>query len=318
MSHAAPAAGLFDCRRAFSDELLALARADGRIVVVCNDSVGSSNLGAFQAEFPDRLINVGIAEQDMVGAAAGLANGGLIPVVSAAAPFLTARAMEQIKADIAYSRHHVILCGQSPGLSYGQLGPTHHSIEDIGWLRVMGEIAVVVPADPRETGEALRWAVAHEGPVFLRISRTPVPAVTPEGVQFAPGRAATLREGADVAIIACGVTVARALGAADRLAEAGISARVINMASIVPLDEATVLRAAAETGRIVTVEEASARGGLGGAVAELLVRRRPVPMRILGVPHFAPTGTPEFLLHHFGLAEDGIVDAVHDLRRQAA
>ena len=119
----------FDCRQAFCDELRDLARVDERIVAVCNDSVGSSNLGAFQTEFPDRLINVGIAEQDMVGVAAGLANGGLVPFVSAAAPFLTGRAMEQIKADVAYSRHHVVLCGQSPGVSYGELGPTHHSIE---------------------------------------------------------------------------------------------------------------------------------------------------------------------------------------------
>jgi transketolase len=316
MSHDAATAGLFDCRRSFSEELLALARADERIVVVCNDSVGSSNLPVFQKEFPDRLINVGIAEQDMVGVAAGLANGGLIPFVSAASPFLTARAMEQIKADIAYSHHHVILCGQSPGMSYGQLGPTHHSIEDIGWLRVMGDITVVIPADPQETRDALRWAVAHDGPVFLRIGRTAVPAVTPEGIHFTPGRAVSLREGKDVTIIACGVTVAQALGAAAQLADDGISARVLNMASIVPLDEDSVLRAAAETGRIVTVEEASCRGGLGGAVAELVVRHRPVPMRILGVPHFAPTGTPEFLLKHFGLTSDGIVDAVRELMRQ--
>jgi transketolase len=311
-------AKLFDCRQAFCDELLALARADDRIVVVCNDSVGSSNLTAFQNEFPVRLINVGIAEQDMVGVAAGLANGGLIPFVSAASPFLTARAMEQIKADIAYSRHHVVLCGQSPGMAYGELGPTHHSIEDIGWMRTMGDIAVVVPADPGETRAVLRWAAQADGPVFMRVGRVRVPAVNPEGTGFVSGRAVQLRDGTDLTILACGVMVSRALEAAARLAADSITARVLNLASIVPLDEAAVLRAAVETGRIVTVEEASVRGGLGGAVAEFLAQHRPVPMRILGVPHFAPTGSAGFLLDHFGLNADGIARAARALVAQPA
>jgi transketolase len=306
-------AATFDCRVAFAEELAALARADRRIVAVCNDSVGSSNLVAFRQEFPDRLINVGIAEQDMVGIAAGLANGGMIPFVSAAAPFLTARALEQIKADIAYSGHHVVLCGQSPGMSYGELGPTHHSIEDLAWMRAMGAIAVAVPADPEETRAALRWAAGADAPVFLRIGRFKVPAVMPPDCGFAPGRAVQLRAGDDVSLLACGVMVSRALAAADVLAARGVAARVVNMASIVPLDEAAVLRAAEETGRLVTVEEASMRGGLGGAVAELLAQRRPVPMRILGVPHFAPTGSAAFLLDHFGLNAEGIARAALDL-----
>ena len=314
MSHAAPADGTtFDCRQAFCDELIALARADRRIVAVCNNSVGSSNLVPFREEFPDRLINVGIAEQDMVGVAAGLANGGMIPFVSAAAPFLTARALEQIKADIAYSRHHVVLCGQSPGVSYGELGPTHHSIEDLAWMRAMGDIAVAVPADPAETRAALRWAAGAGAPVFMRIGRFKVPAVMPPDHDFTPGRAVQLRAGDDVSLLACGVMVSRALAAADLLAGQGIAARVLNMSSIVPLDEATVLRAAVETGRLVTVEEASVRGGLGGAVAELLAQHRPVPMRILGVPHFAPTGSAGFLLDHFGLNAEGIAHAALDL-----
>ena len=148
MSQATQASTLHDCRRAFADTLIALAREDERVVAVCNDSVGSSNLTMFKAEFPDRMINVGIAEQDLVGVAAGLANGGLIPFVSAAAPFLTARALEQIKVDVAYSQAHVVLCGQSPGMAYGELGPTHHSIEDLSWLRAIADLPVVVPADP--------------------------------------------------------------------------------------------------------------------------------------------------------------------------
>jgi transketolase len=309
----AVAAETFDCRQAFCDELMALAREDPRIVVVCNDSVGSSNLGAFQKEFPDRLINVGIAEQNMVGVAAGLANGGFVPFVSAASPFLTGRALEQIKADIAYSRHHVVLCGQSPGVSYGELGPTHHSIEDIAWMRALVDLTVIVPADPRQTRRAVRWAAAAGQPVFMRVNRFKVPATTPEDAPFEPGRALTLRDGGDVAILACGTMVPRALDAAEALAARGVQARVLNVATISPLDDEAVLRAAAETGRIVTVEEALARGGLGSAVAELVVQHRPVPMRILGAPGFAPTGSAAFLLDHFGLNADGIVRAALDM-----
>src|SRR5215207_4621715 len=167
----------YDCRKAFADELIALAREDPRVVAVCNDSVGSSNLGDFRQEFPDRLINVGIAEQDLVGVGAGLANGGLIPFVSAAAPFLTGRALEQIKADAAYSDVHVVLCGQSPGMSYGELGPTHHSIEDLSWMRAIANLPVIVPADPVETEAVIRWAAANEGPMFIRIGRIPVRAI---------------------------------------------------------------------------------------------------------------------------------------------
>lgn len=303
----------FDCRQAFCEELMSLAREDGRIVAVCNDSVGSSNLGPFQQAFPDRLINVGIAEQDMVGVAAGLANGGFVPFVSAASPFLTGRAMEQIKADIAYSRHHVVLCGQSPGVSYGELGPTHHSIEDIAWMRALVDITVIVPADPLQTRQAVRWAAAADGPVFMRVNRFKVRATTPDDAPFEPGRALTLREGGDVAILAYGVMVPRALDAAAILAGRGVQARVLNMATVSPLDAEAVLRAAAETGRIVTVEEALARGGLGSAVAELVVCHRPVPMRILGIPGFAPTGSAAFLLDHFGLNADGIVRAAIEL-----
>src|SRR5579875_2744247 len=148
----------FDCRATFAETLIALARADSRIVAVCNDSVGSSNLNGFQKEFPDRLINVGIAEQNMVGVAAGLANAGLVPFVSCASPFLTGRALEQIKADIAYSNYHVVLCGQSPGMAYGELGPTHHSLEDLAWMRALTDMTILVPADPEQTRGALLWA----------------------------------------------------------------------------------------------------------------------------------------------------------------
>jgi transketolase len=307
MSKEAPSApGTHDCRVAFADELIAMARVNPRIVAVCNDSVDSSNLVAFRQEFPDRLVNVGIAEQNMVGVAAGLANGGFLPFVCAAAPFLTGRALEQIKADVVYSNFPVVLCGMSPGMAYGELGPTHHSIEDLAWMRAIGTLPVIVPADAAETRAAMRWVAASGRPAFLRIGRFKVPSVTPEGQGFELGKAVTLRDGKDVTLIAIGTLVSRALQAAELLAAQGVQARVINAASVKPLDAETVLRAARETGAIVTAEEAIVVGGLGGAVAELVSQHHPVPMRILGVPDLAPTGSTEFLLEHFGLTAAGI------------
>ena len=309
-------APVYDCRKAFAEELVALARQDERIVVVCNDSVGSSNLLGFRAEFPDRLINVGIAEQDLVGVGAGLANGGLIPFVSAAAPFLTGRALEQIKADVAYSRARVILCGQSPGMAYGQLGATHHSIEDLSWLRAVADLPIVVPADPNETRAAVRWAAFNGGPSYLRIGRHPVPAIGIRQREFVLGRSVLVRPGTSATVIAAGTMVSRALDAAELLAIEGMDLRVVNMSTIEPLDVEAVLAAASETGAVITAEEATTTGGLGAAVATLLIQRHPVPMRILGVPHqFAPTGSTEFLLGYFSLTAEGIADAARTLIR---
>lgn len=304
---------VFDCRSDFADELIALARADERIIAVCNDSVGSSNLVAFRAEFPDRLVNVGIAEQDLVGVAAGLANAGYVPFVSAAAPFLTGRALEQIKADVAYSERHVVLCGQSPGMAYGELGPTHHSIEDLSWMRAVPGLRVVVPADPAQTRAAVRWAVASGHPCYLRVPRFKVPVVTPPGAPFETGRAVRLAEGGDVTVIAVGTMVSRALAAAELLAAQGISARVVNMTFVEPLDVAEVMAAAEDTGAIVTAEEGLLSGGLGAAVAKVVVERRPVPVRMLGVPGFAPTGSTAFLLDHFGLTAEGVAAAAREV-----
>ncbi|MET7331724.1 transketolase C-terminal domain-containing protein [Nonomuraea sp. NPDC005650] len=306
----------FDCRQDFAAELLALAAEDERIVAVCNDSVGSSNLVGFRERFPDRLINVGIAEQDLVGVGAGLANAGKIPFVCAAAPFLTGRALEQIKADVAYSEAHVVLCGQSPGMAYGELGPTHHSIEDLSWMRAVAGLDVIVPADSVQTRAAVRWAAASGRPSYVRIPRFKVPVVTPEGAPFEPRRAVLLADGDDATVIAIGSLTSRALQAAARLREEGIYLRVLNMPFLDPLDEDAVEAAARETRGIVTAEEATISGGLGAAVAATVVTRHPVPMRILGVPRvFAPTGDTAFLLDHFGLSADGIVSAVKDLLR---
>ena len=305
--------GMFDCRDAYVTALEKLAAADDRIVAVVNDSVGSSKLGKFRELFPDRLVNVGIAEQNMVGVGAGLANGGKIPFVSGAACFLTARAMEQIKVDCAYSQANVKLCGISSGVAYGELGATHHSIEDVAWLRAIDKLTVIVPSDPWETGEAIKAAAAFDGPVFVRISRMPVPSIErPTGARFAIGKAETLREGSDLAIIASGTLVHRALDAAAALAGQGIAARVINMATVSPLDLDAVAAAAA-TGAIVTAEEGLARGGLGGAVAEYCAQHRPVPMRMLGFAGFAPTGSAQWLMDNAGLNAAGIVTAAQEV-----
>jgi transketolase len=303
---------LYDCRKAFSDTLVALAEADPRIVAVANDSIGSSNLKEFKKRFPERVVNVGIAEQNMVGVSAGLANGGLIPFVCAASCFLTGRALEQVKVDLGYSRSNVKLCGMSSGVAYGELGPTHHSIEDLAWTRAIANMTVIVPADPVETASAMRAAAAYDGPVFLRLSRLPVPVVHPQNYEFKIGRAARLRNGQDVTLIANGTMVCRALEAAELLEKDGVRAAVINMASVRPLDRKAILDAAA-AGPIVTIEEATVVGGLGGAVAEVVVQSNPVRMRILGFPEFAPTGSPTFLFEHFGLTPEGIRKAAVQL-----
>ncbi|WP_121118316.1 transketolase family protein [Croceibacterium ferulae] len=312
MSGTAPSEGMFDCRNAYVATLEELAADDPRIVAVVNDSVGSSKLGKFRDRFPERLVNVGIAEQNMVGVGAGLANGGKVPFVSGAGCFLTARAMEQIKVDCAYSQANVKLCGISSGVAYGELGATHHSIEDVAWLRAIDKLTVIVPADPWQTGQAIRAAVAHDGPVYLRISRMPVPELVRPDAPFRIGVAETLHDGGDLAIVASGTLVHRAVAAAELLAADGIGARVINMATVSPIDEAALAQAAA-TGAIVTAEEGLAHGGLGGAVAEWCARHAPVPMRMLGFPGFLPTGSAEWLMEQHGLTATGIVAAAREV-----
>ena len=309
---------LFDCRAAFAETLVALAEQDPRIVVVANDSIGSSNLKEFRNRFPDRLINVGIAEQNMVGVSAGLAGAGKIPFTCGASCFLTGRALEQIKVDLAYSRHNVKLCGMSSGMAYGELGPTHHSIEDVAWTRAIADLPVIVPADPIETAQAVRAIARFDGPAFLRLSRLPVPIVHDASYAFEVGRAAVLRDGSDLTLIANGVMVSRALEAAALLDADGVSAAVVNMATARPLDRAAI-EAATKRGPILTIEEHTVFGGLGSAVAEVVVTTRPTRMKLLGVPGvFAPTGSAAFLLEHFELTPPHIRNAARELLRDAA
>ncbi|OCW57024.1 transketolase family protein [Hoeflea olei] len=305
---------LHDCRDAFVAVLERLGAENTKVVAVCNDSVGSSKLGGFKSKWPERLVNVGIAEQNMVGVGAGLANGGLLPFVCGASCFLTGRSLEQIKADIAYSNANVKLVGISSGMAYGELGPTHHSIEDFAWMRVLPNLPVIAPCDSIETAAAVEWAAGYEGPVFLRLSRVGVPDLLQPGHAFEPGKANRLRDGDAVTLIANGTLTHRAMKAAGLLAARGIEARVLNMATVRPIDAESIVAAARETGAILTAEEHSVYGGLGSAVAEVVVAEAPVPMKILGVPGiFAPTGSAEFLLDEFGMSPEAMAKAAEDL-----
>ncbi|MFZ4124083.1 MAG: transketolase family protein [Candidatus Planktophila sp.] len=298
---------LFDCRVSFAETLIELASKDKRIVAVCNDSIGSSNLKEFAKLFPDQMINVGIAEQNMVGVAAGLANAGLKPFVCAASPFLTGRAMEQIKADIAYSRSSVVLCGMSPGVSYGELGPTHHSIEDMAWMRAVSNLTIAIPSDTNETRSVVQWAAQSKEPIFMRVPRHKIPAIPGTERAFDPTKAHVLRDGSDISIVAIGGMVHVALDAANLLETAGISAQTIHVTTLKPLDVTTLISALTKTRAVITVEEGTTFGGLGSAVAEVLSQNAPMKMKIMGIPGvFAPTGSADFIFNHFDLTPEGV------------
>lgn len=302
---------VFDNRVAFAETLITLAEADPRIVAVCNDSVGSSNLGAFKERFPERLINVGIAEQNMVGVGAGLANAGMIPFVCGAGPFITGRALEQIKADVAYSQLPVILCGMSPGMAYGELGPTHHSVEDLSWLRALPGLDIVIPVDEVQTKQAIEWAASDPHPMYIRVGRHKVPNVLDNSASFERGSFQRLSSGTDVAILAAGTMVSRALAAKELLHRAGVSATVVNVPFIAPFDAAGVAELANSHKLLVSVEEANIAGGLGAAVAVELAKLPNAPkLVVLGTTDWSPTLSTEALFEHFGLTAQNIAKMV--------
>lgn len=300
------------CRKAFTEELLKLARSDARIFALASDSRGSVTLGDFAKELPEQFVECGIAEQNAVGMAAGLSLGGIIPFVCGPASFYATRAAEQVKVDVAYSRRNVKIIGVSGGVSYGALGGTHHAVQDIAYMRAVPGLQVLLPADANQTAAMTRALAASPVPAYVRMGRGDVPDVYGKGAPFEIGRANLLRDGSDCAIIACGEMVFPALGAAALLGAEGISAKVFDMHTIKPLDEAVVL-SAAETGLVLTVEEHSVKGGLGGAVAELLSQRRPTKMRILGLPdETLYSGTAQEVFAHYGLTPAGIAGALRE------
>ncbi|WP_212962590.1 transketolase family protein [Cohnella xylanilytica] len=291
-------------RQVICETLSELAREDRAITVLASDSRGSAAMAPFAKEFPEQFVEVGIAEQNIVGIAAGLAHSGKKPFVTSPACFLSMRSIEQIKVDVAYSGTNVKLVGISGGISYGALGMSHHSVQDIAVARAIPGLAVVLPADRHETKRMTEALVGYEGGVYVRIGRNPVEDVyESDEYEFEIGKAVTMREGTDLTIVAAGETVRVALDAAEALAEEGVSCRVLNMHTIKPLDEEAIVRAATETGHLITVEEHSIHGGLGAAVAEVVVQRRPVPMRIVGIPDEpAIAGKTSEVFEHYGIS----------------
>lgn len=301
-------------REAYGNALAAVGAKNKNIVVLDADLSKSTKTNVFKEQFPDRFFNVGIAEQNLISVGAGLAAAGKIPFVSSFAMFATGRAFEQIRNAVCYPKLNVKVCATHAGITVGEDGATHQSLEDIACMRVLPNMTVVVPADEAETTSVIEWAANYQGPVYVRLGRAGVDDTTPAGYQFVPGKSQTLVEGVDLTIIACGALVGPAVEGAKELAQAGISARVINMASIKPIDKDAIVKAAQETGAILTAEEHNVLGGLGSAVAEVVVQEAPVPMAFVGVQDsFGESGTPKELMAKYGLTAKDIVAAAKKL-----
>jgi transketolase len=295
-------------RQAISETLLDLAKENKDILVVTSDSRGSASLVEFGKQLPDQIVEVGIAEQNLVGIASGLAASGKKPFVASPACFLSMRSIEQIKVDVAYSNTNVKLIGISGGISYGALGMSHHSLQDLAVTRAIPGLDVMMPADRHEAKKMIEVLVEYDRPVYLRIGRNPVEdSYVSEDYEFQIGKAVTMKEGIDITIIATGETVRIALDSAETLEQDGIDCRVINMHTIKPLDKEAIIKAAEETGRIITIEEHSIYGGLGSAVAEVVSQSHPVPVKILGVPDEpAVAGKTAEVFDYYGLSVENV------------
>lgn len=296
-------------RDAYGEALKELGAVYPDLVVLDADLSASTKTQDFAKVYPERFFDCGIAEGNMMSVAAGLAAAEKIPFASTFAIFGAGRAYEQIRNSICYPNLNVKVALTHAGLTVGEDGATHQMLEDIALMRVLPNMTVIVPADAAETRAAVRWAAAHHGPVYIRMGRAKCDDITDPEAVFTPGKAAVLRKGYDITIMACGIMTAKALAAADILKGAGITARVINMSSIKPIDEETIIKAAAETGAIVTAEEHSVRGGLGSAVAEVVVKHAPVPMAMIGVEdRFGESGKADDLLKAYGLTAAHIAE----------
>lgn len=292
----------------FAATLQELARQDRDVLVLTSDSRGSGKLASFAAAVPDQLVEVGIAEQNLVGMAAGLTAAGKNVFAVSPACFLTARSFEQIKNDVAYSDRPVRLIGISAGVSYGALGSTHHSLHDYAALRAVNNLDIVAPADNFEAREAIRAAYHHPRPIYIRFGKQAMPHLHTPETRFEIGRAITLRSGEDVTFIAIGETVAPAVQACDLLAQQGISAGVISMHTLKPLDEDALLAAAHNSRALITVEEHSVCGGLGEACAAVLMQRGVYkPLKIVGIPdEYTVTGSQSEIFAHYGISAEGL------------
>jgi transketolase len=304
------------CRKAFTQTLLEAARKDPLIYAITTDSRGSVTLGEFADELPGQFLELGIAEQNALALAAGLAATGRNVFVAGPACFLCARGFEQIKVDVAYNKSNVKVIGVSAGVSYGPLGGTHTALHDFASLRALPNIQVFAPSDNIQAAAITRYLASFQGPAYMRTGRGDVEPVYEAGTVFEIGKAKRIREGTDLTIIACGEMVYHAKRAADSLQEQGVSARVLDMFTIKPFDEAELLSAARETGALLTVEEHSINGGLGELAAHITAEKQPVKMKILGFPDEEyKVGSGGELFAHYGLDAPGIVRAARALVR---
>ncbi|SFL44401.1 transketolase [Gracilibacillus orientalis] len=297
-------------RDGFGKALLELGEKNQNVVALCADLAESVRVEAFANKYPERYFQIGISEQDMIGTASGLALSNYIPFATTYAVFAAQRANEQIRLAACYNQANVKIAVSHAGLTCGEDGATHQALEDIASMRVMPEMTVIVPADENEAYEATKASVEWIGPIYLRLGRTPVPIVTNDTSPFQIGKARTLKNGTDVSIFACGIMVERALQAREQLASEGINASVINIHTIKPLDKETIINEVQHTDCVVTAEEHSIIGGLGGAISELLAEEHPVPVHKVGTQDtFGESASPEELLEKYGLTAAKIVTA---------
>jgi transketolase len=314
------AANLFDkvdkipTRDGFGHGLVELGSTNKDVVVLCADISDSTRAQWFADKYPDRFVEVGISEQDMMGIAAGLAATGKIPFVSTYGVFCTGRAWDQMRTTVAYGEFNVKIASAHGGISVGPDGATHQSLEEIALSRVLPNMGVIVPADYMETKKATRESARIKGPIVIRFGREKVPVVTTEKTPFVYGKAETFRFGSDVSVFACGPMVYEALVAAKALESKGIDVRVVNMHTVKPIDEKAIIEAAKETGAIVTAEEHQVNAGFGSAIAEVVVENYPVPMKRVGVlDRFGESGEPDELMAQFNLKSTDIIKAIEDV-----
>jgi transketolase len=299
-----------DTRSGFGEGLLEAGKLNPDVVALCADLTGSLKMDAFLKEFPERFFQTGIAEANMIGMAAGMTIGGKIPYTGTFANFSTGRVYDQIRQSVAYSQKNVKICASHAGLTLGEDGATHQILEDIGMMKMLPNMTVIVPADFNQTKQATIAIADHQGPVYLRFGRPVMPIFVKPDAKFIIGKADTIFEGTDVSIIACGHLVWKSIEAAQKLAEQGISAEVINMHTIKPLDKEAILKSVAKTRCVVTAEEHMINGGLGDSVAQVLIQNDLVPQEYVGVnDSFGESGTPMELMTKYGIDTDNIVAA---------
>jgi len=299
-----------DTRSGFGEGLHELGQKNGNVVALCADLTGSLKMNAFENDFPERFFQVGIAEANMMGMAAGLTIGGKIPFTGTFANFSTGRVYDQVRQSIAYSKKNVKICASHAGLTLGEDGATHQILEDIGLMKMLPNMTVIVPADFNQTKQATIAIADHEGPVYLRFGRPVMPIFVKPDAKFVIGKADVLAEGTDVTIIACGHLVWKSIEAIKILAEKGIKAELINMHTIKPLDAAAILKSVEKTGCVVTAEEHMKNGGLGDSVAQVLASKMPTPQEYVGVNDtFGESGDPMELMTKYGIDTADVVKA---------